>query len=182
MFCATVSIPDDSILQHVLVCKPCGKESSQILSPWLGDMANSGKGLLYRPARLHRPAGRGDNPIPESTIFLLPRTKNLASEIGVEAGENKARLWLHRKAKYHKSDEKIKKQIVTIVQSTNNASHNNSHRFKLVYKAVIHPAIVLFFLCTRYSNKYSLNLKNVYKADRNARICAFLADYRLGIF
>ncbi len=43
--------------------------SSQILSPWLGDIVDSGIGLSYRPAIVHRLVGRYDNPKPESTIF-----------------------------------------------------------------------------------------------------------------
>jgi len=43
---------------------------SQILIPWLGDKVDSGIGLSYRPARLHRLrlAGWYDNPMPESTL------------------------------------------------------------------------------------------------------------------
>jgi hypothetical protein len=41
---------------------------SQIYSPWLGDKVDSGIGLSYYPARLHRLADRYDNPMPESTI------------------------------------------------------------------------------------------------------------------
>ncbi len=40
---------------------------SRTRSPWLGDKVNTGIGL-YRPARLHRQAGRCDIPMPESTI------------------------------------------------------------------------------------------------------------------
>jgi hypothetical protein len=36
-----------------------------IVSDW-GDKVNSGTWLSYRPARLHRLAGRCDNPMPES--------------------------------------------------------------------------------------------------------------------
>jgi hypothetical protein len=41
----------------------------QILSFLLGDIIDSGIGLSHRPARLHRLAGRYDNPMPESAIF-----------------------------------------------------------------------------------------------------------------
>ncbi len=40
----------------------------QILSPWLGDIIDSGMGLSYRPASLCSLAGRYDNPMSESTI------------------------------------------------------------------------------------------------------------------
>jgi hypothetical protein len=42
--------------------------SSQIHSPGWGDKVDSGMGLPYRPARLHRLAFRYDNPMPESTL------------------------------------------------------------------------------------------------------------------
>ncbi len=37
-----------------------------IVPDW-GDKVSSGIGLAYRPARLHRLAGRYDNPVPESS-------------------------------------------------------------------------------------------------------------------
>ncbi len=37
-------------------------------SLWLGDIADFGIGLLYRPARLHRLAGGYDNYLPDSTL------------------------------------------------------------------------------------------------------------------
>ncbi len=48
------------------------KSCSLILSPCRGDIVDSGIGLSYRPARLHKLASRYDNPMPEST-------KNLAT-------------------------------------------------------------------------------------------------------
>jgi len=42
--------------------------SGQILSPWRGDIDDSGIGLSYRSVRLDRLAGRCDNPMQESTI------------------------------------------------------------------------------------------------------------------
>jgi hypothetical protein len=39
--------------------------SSQILSPWLGDVVDYGIGLSYRSARLH---GLAENPTPELAI------------------------------------------------------------------------------------------------------------------
>ncbi len=41
--------------------------SKFIVLDW-GDEVNTDIGLSYRPARLHRLAGRYDNPMPESTI------------------------------------------------------------------------------------------------------------------
>jgi hypothetical protein len=41
---------------------------SKFIVPDWGDKVNSGIGLSYWPARRNRPAGRYDNPIPESTI------------------------------------------------------------------------------------------------------------------
>ncbi len=43
------------------------ESSSQILSPWLEDIIDSGIGL-YRPVDLCSLAGRYDNPMPASTI------------------------------------------------------------------------------------------------------------------
>jgi hypothetical protein len=53
--------------------------SSQIHSPWLGDIVDSGIGLFYRPANLCILAGRNDNPIPEVTLFPQSGTMNLAT-------------------------------------------------------------------------------------------------------
>ncbi len=44
-----------------------------------GDKVDSGIGLSYRSAKLHRLAGRYDNPMPESTISTISGTMNLAS-------------------------------------------------------------------------------------------------------
>jgi hypothetical protein len=41
---------------------------SKFIVPDWGNKVNSGIGLSYRPARLHRLAGRYDNPMTESTI------------------------------------------------------------------------------------------------------------------
>jgi hypothetical protein len=59
---------------------------SQILSPCLGDIVGSGIGLSYQPARLrpHRPAGRYNNPMPESTI-----SRSRQTELGSESGPQK---------------------------------------------------------------------------------------------
>ncbi len=40
----------------------------QYIDPDWGDKVNSGIGLLYRPARLHRLADRYDNSVPELTV------------------------------------------------------------------------------------------------------------------
>ncbi len=53
---------------------------SQIHSPWLGDKVDYGLGLSYRPARLHRLAGRYHNPMTESTLSPQSRTMNLATD------------------------------------------------------------------------------------------------------
>ncbi len=42
-------------------------------------MVDSGIGLSYRLAKLHRLAGRYDNPMPKPTISLQSGTKNLAT-------------------------------------------------------------------------------------------------------
>ncbi len=42
--------------------------SSQIHSPWMGDIVDSGIGLSYRPTSLRSLAGRYNNPLPESTL------------------------------------------------------------------------------------------------------------------
>ncbi len=42
---------------------------ARILVPDWGDRFDSGIGLSYRPARLHRLTGRYDNPIPASTLY-----------------------------------------------------------------------------------------------------------------
>ncbi len=50
-------------------CRKAKRVQFIVHSPWLGgDKVNSGIELSYRPARLHRLAGRYDNPTPESTI------------------------------------------------------------------------------------------------------------------
>ncbi len=41
---------------------------AEFLVPDWGDLVDSGKGLSYRPARIHRLAGRYDNPMPVSTL------------------------------------------------------------------------------------------------------------------
>jgi hypothetical protein len=60
--------------EHVTVCtqeemfdlKPysTGQSEAQFLVLDLGNKVDSGIGLSYRPARLHRLAGRYDNPMP----------------------------------------------------------------------------------------------------------------------
>jgi hypothetical protein len=59
---------------------------AKFLHPDWGDIVDSGTGLLYRPARLHRPAGRYDNPLPE--VIYIPHSGNLnfASVIELFAG------------------------------------------------------------------------------------------------
>jgi hypothetical protein len=57
--------------------QPCSVAT--FIAPDWGNKVNSGRGS-YRPARLHRLAGRYDNPMPESTISpSQPWTKNLAT-------------------------------------------------------------------------------------------------------
>jgi hypothetical protein len=55
------------------VCSVNYSSCSQIHSPhdW-GDKIDSGIGLSYRPIRLHRQAGRYDNPMPEPTAVHPP--------------------------------------------------------------------------------------------------------------
>ncbi len=57
---------------YLITCivEEVGETCSRILSPWLGYIVDSGTGLSYQPARLHRLAGRFDSPMPESTISL----------------------------------------------------------------------------------------------------------------
>ncbi len=82
-----------------LHCSEMVKQNrGQILSPWRGDIADSGMGLSYRPARLHRLPARYDNPIQYAitivncTISFRSGTKNLAT-----AGLAEVRVsWNHR--------------------------------------------------------------------------------------
>jgi hypothetical protein len=46
---------------------------AKFLVPDWGDIVDSGIGLPYRPARLHRLAGRYENPMTESTIYPAVR-------------------------------------------------------------------------------------------------------------
>ncbi len=57
-----------------------GLTSSQILSPWLEDVIDSGIGLSYRTASLCSLAAQYDNPIPQSTISPSQRLR-----IGLQA-------------------------------------------------------------------------------------------------
>jgi hypothetical protein len=41
---------------------------AKFIVPDGGDKVDSGTGLTYRPARLHRLAGQSDNPMPQSTV------------------------------------------------------------------------------------------------------------------
>ncbi len=62
-----------------LVPMACMAQEAKFLVPDCGDIVPpTGMGLSYRPARLHRLAGRYDNPMPESTISPQSGTKNLA--------------------------------------------------------------------------------------------------------
>ncbi len=64
------------------------KPEAKFVVPDLGDIVGSGIGLSYRPARLHRQAGRYDNPMPESIISPQLWTKNLASVLlGIYTGK-----------------------------------------------------------------------------------------------
>ncbi len=51
---------------------------SQIHSPWLGDMVDSGIGLSYRPVSLCSQAGRYDHPRPELTSSSQSGTMHLS--------------------------------------------------------------------------------------------------------
>jgi hypothetical protein len=62
----TENHPQWSYIQHILTIRQLFR--GPIHSPWLGDKVDSGIGLSYRPARLHRLASRYNNPMPESTI------------------------------------------------------------------------------------------------------------------
>jgi hypothetical protein len=55
---------------------PSHSHWGQILSPWLKDIADSGIGMSHQPPRLHRLAGRYDNPLPESDICPQSETTN----------------------------------------------------------------------------------------------------------
>ncbi len=62
---------------------------SQIPSPWIGDIVNSGKGLSYRPASLGSLVGWYDNPMPESTLSPQSGTMNLVNlAAAIAADEN----------------------------------------------------------------------------------------------
>jgi hypothetical protein len=52
---------------------------AKFIVPDWEDKVNSGIGLSYRQARLHRLAGQYDNPKPESTLFPHSGTMNLAT-------------------------------------------------------------------------------------------------------
>jgi hypothetical protein len=52
-----------------------------ILSPWLGDIVDSGIGLSCWPANLCSLLGWYDNPMPESTISPQSGTQDLATEL-----------------------------------------------------------------------------------------------------
>jgi hypothetical protein len=55
--------------------------AAKFIVPDWGDKVDSGIGLLFRgPARLHRLAGRYDNPMQKSTISPQSGTMNLATE------------------------------------------------------------------------------------------------------
>jgi hypothetical protein len=62
-------------------CSTCGigQPATKFIVPDWGDKADSGIGLSYRPARLHKLAGQYDHPMPESTKSDIPQsgTKNL---------------------------------------------------------------------------------------------------------
>jgi hypothetical protein len=49
---------------------PFGTPGAQFIVPDWGDKVDYGIGLLYRPVRLHRLAGRYVNPMPQSTLSL----------------------------------------------------------------------------------------------------------------
>ncbi len=55
--------------------------SSGIHRPWLGGTVNSVIGLSYRPAKLHRLAGRYDRPMPELTLSPSQGSTNSATQI-----------------------------------------------------------------------------------------------------
>ncbi len=57
---------------------------AEFIDPDWGDKFNSGKGLSYRPARLHGLAGRYDNPMPKLT--LSPRHGSMNSATGWVGG------------------------------------------------------------------------------------------------
>jgi hypothetical protein len=55
------------------------ESSSQIRSPRLGDIVDSGIGLSYRAASLYSLEGRYENPVPELTLSHQSWTKNLTT-------------------------------------------------------------------------------------------------------
>jgi hypothetical protein len=62
------------------------KSVAKFLVPDWGDTVDSGIGLSYRPARLHRMSGWYDNTMPEASVSPQSGTKNLASAGEVTAG------------------------------------------------------------------------------------------------
>jgi hypothetical protein len=68
------------------------EDSSQIYTvvPDWGDKVDSDIGSLYRPARLHRLAGRYDNPMPESChswTMNLSQNKKVDSESEIRSNK-----------------------------------------------------------------------------------------------
>jgi hypothetical protein len=55
------------------------KPEAEFIVPDWGDKVNYGIGLSYRPAKLHRLAGRHDNPMPVSTLSPQLGTMNSAT-------------------------------------------------------------------------------------------------------
>ncbi len=52
----------------VVLARQPGGPVAEFIDPDWGDKVNSGMGLSYWPARLHWPAGRYNNPMPELTL------------------------------------------------------------------------------------------------------------------
>jgi hypothetical protein len=73
-------------------------KSGQILSPRVGDIVDYGMGLLYRPARLHRLAGRYNNPYAIVDYIQPSGTKNLVK--GAQAWPSGVRIFLHKSDPY----------------------------------------------------------------------------------
>ncbi len=66
---------------------------SQIHSPWIGDIADSGIGLSYRPSSLNSLASRYDSPMPESTLYLESGTMNLATGLHQAVASGSLCFW-----------------------------------------------------------------------------------------
>ncbi len=61
-----------------------GRSSSQIHSPWIWDIVDSGLGLSFRPVSLDSLGGRYENPMQESTLSPQSGTMNKVPAKGTD--------------------------------------------------------------------------------------------------